>query len=381
MASKVDQYFSSDEESDLPEVELIPKRRKKSKEWLFEKKFANPDEAKLWLDVEKIWGHDFKNQTEDGEKVFYRCNLVKSRGEQCAASIHLLYDACSDDVLLFRTDSEHTHESIETKRSASISPSTEEEIRRLYSVATKPKAIRLSLAKNDFPVPTMTQLKNFLSKLSKEKFGASSMSLGELEKWLKENSVIPEDEDIAFVVDYQVSYDDELSFRFFMSTKRLLETAKDSEIVHADATYKLIWQGYPVLVVGTSDSDRHFHNFGIAVCMAEKTEDFVFLFKALLKGVNLSCNSEMAPKVLVSDAAESIQNAFKEVFGDHKEIVMCWAHTQRNISKKLNQWSRRKILQLSCLTFTIFKQFQVQNCFTMQWIYFWTNGRKMRLGS
>ena len=27
-------------------------------------------------------------------------------------------------------------------------------------------------------------------------------------------------------------------------------------------TYKLIWQGYPVLICGTSDRDRHFHPFG-----------------------------------------------------------------------------------------------------------------------
>ena len=50
--------------------------------------------------------------------------------------------------------------------------------------------------------------------------------------------------------------------------------------MHAEATYKLIWQGFPVLVV----ESRHFHPFGIEVCSNENTEDFEFLFNSVRNG-------------------------------------------------------------------------------------------------
>ena len=42
------------------------------------------------------------------------------------------------------------------------------------------------------------------------------------------------------------------------------------------------------------------------------------------------------PSILVSDASNSIRNAFFHVFGGDSLIIMCWAHVRRNISKHLN---------------------------------------------
>jgi hypothetical protein len=58
--------------------------------------------------------------------------------------------------------------------------------------------------------------------------------------------------------------------RLFFTTKRLIRN-NDAEITHlcADATYKLIWQGYPVLIVGSTDQAKRFHPLGLAVCMNE----------------------------------------------------------------------------------------------------------------
>ncbi len=59
-------------------------------------------------------------------------------------------------------------------------------------------------------------------------------------------------------------------FRFFVTTKRLLFNATISNKSHADATYKLIWQGFPCLIIGTTDMIRQFHPYGFAVCSNEK---------------------------------------------------------------------------------------------------------------
>jgi hypothetical protein len=79
--------------------------------------------------------------------------------------------------------------------------------------------------------------------------------------------------------------DDRNKFLFFVSTKRLIRIASTSKKIHADATYKLVWQGFPVFIVGTTDLDRQFHSFGIAVCSNEKSK-ISHLFFVLFKMVS-----------------------------------------------------------------------------------------------
>lgn len=73
--------------------------------------------------------------------------------------------------------------------------------------------------------------------------------------------------------------------------------------LHADATYKLIWQGFPVLVCGTTDMGRHFHQFGVGVCVNEKQEDFAFMFNTIKESVQGIFDEKVDFKVLISDAA------------------------------------------------------------------------------
>ncbi len=164
------------------------------------------------------------------------------------------------------------------------------------------------------------------------------ISLGELEKWLQDHSTIPEEENKAFVVQYEITYGKNGSFRYFVSSRTLLKMANNVKKIHADATYKLVWQGFPVLVVGTTDESRQFHCFGMGVCTDEKTEDFKFLFSSLKTGAEKILLSTIDPSTLISDAAKSIQNSFKEVFGEEKLVVMCWAHMKKNVSKKVEKF-------------------------------------------
>ena len=53
----------------------------------------------------------------------------------------------------------------------------------------------------------------------------------------------------------------------------------------SDATYKIITEKYPVLTVGTTDKDRAFHQFGYALVVEEKGEDFEFVFKTIKNNV------------------------------------------------------------------------------------------------
>ncbi|CAF1545409.1 unnamed protein product, partial [Rotaria sp. Silwood1] len=169
--------------------------------------------------------------------------------------------------------------------------------------------------------------------------------LGELEQWCKQNVDIPTDENKYFVVSYKIIYDDEEDddeedingniFRVFLSSVRLLNIASISSHVHADATYKLIWQGFPVLVIGTTDLKKVFHPFGLAICSNEQTKDFEFIFNSAQIGLKKINKNLLKPSALISDAADSIKNGFKNVYeGDYNQI-MCWSHMKRKVQNRI----------------------------------------------
>ena len=86
-------------------------------------------------------------------------------------------------------------------------------------------------------------------------------------------SSTPETDDHPYVAAYKIIYNDdsddddvsneadnEPKFRVFITTKRLLKIAANSKTIHADATYKLVWEGMPVIIVGSFSS---FWNFSL----------------------------------------------------------------------------------------------------------------------
>ncbi|CAF4222768.1 unnamed protein product [Rotaria sp. Silwood2] len=133
--------------------------------------------------------------------------------------------------------------------------------------------------------PSCGPMGEFLSEGS-TKLGPTSISLGEIEQWCLESSQsIPESDDTPFVASYQIIYDD-------------------------------------VLIVGTTDLDRHFHLFSMAICSNEATQDFRFIFRALQDGLHKLNFEEINPDFLITDSADAIRNAFQDVFGE-KPVVMC----------------------------------------------------------
>lgn len=300
--------------------------------------------------AEKFLSYHYKNDSDKGTRVNYRCNLVTFRGTQCAAGSYLSYDSQSSDVRIYRCTDEHTHANL---RNAVIKISSEAKdlIREMYNNDhnIKPSAILYNLSKANHVLPSKSQLASFMKELRLVHF-PPVISLGALEKWLSENTDIPTEKSAPFIVDYDVLINEnkpnDSEFRFMVSTKRLLENAINIDKIHTDATYKLVWQGFPVLLVGTSDTHRQFHMIGIAVCTSETSVDFGFIFDAVNKGLNDVFNCKINPKHLICDAADSILNGFFNTYGqDHKIVIMCWAHMRRAVSKKILTYFRDARLQ------------------------------------
>jgi hypothetical protein len=103
----------------------------------------------------------------------------------------------------------------------------------------------------------------------------------------------------------------------------------------ADATYKLVWQGFPVLLCGTTDSKKQFHPFSINICTNETEVDYEFMFTAIKKAAKSFFDFDYRADCLIADAAPAIHNGFMNAFQytklDEFMRIMCWSHVERLI--------------------------------------------------
>ncbi|CAF5004528.1 unnamed protein product, partial [Rotaria sp. Silwood1] len=282
---QIPQYESETSDAEMVEEnhemnEKINKKRR-LKYWIKEATYDNPSEAEA--SIENQWSKHYINYTEQGRKVYYRCKRMKRRDPQCNVSMYMLYHADSDKVTYYKTEGEHDHD--DDYKIRGIHETVKRVIDDLYDDGVmKPKQIIRALETRKIKTPTYTQLNNYISHLKTKKYGSNTISLGELKQWCKDNEHIPADENKAFVVSYEVIYD--------------TEEYEDDEYVEEDE-------------VGTTDLNKAFHPFGLAICSNEKTNGFAFIFKDIQIGMQKINKDLLKPKALISDAADAIKNGFK----------------------------------------------------------------------
>lgn len=103
-----------------------------------------------------------------------------------------------------------------------------------------------------------------------------------------------------------------------------------------DGTHKITYQGYPIILVRTTDLNRVFHPFGTMLTRYEKTKDFEFMFQTVKDLANKICSFIYDPRILVADNASAITKGFKKVFTLIKRVDF-WSHVDRNIDKNLSK--------------------------------------------
>lgn len=308
------------------------------KNWVESKNFPSEAEAKAFIANESSWSIYTTNKLSTGKKVIYRCKNVKLRGKQCDASVYLFYPSNKLDVIMYSSANEHSCQP-EKQHNKKMTEETKGIIRQYFVEGTKTrKAIQAKLAKANIVLPSKNQLNNYISQLNLEIYGPSTISIGELEVFLRSHLSIPEDPNEAFIVDYICDDTNDGNFKFFVSTQTLLQNAIGVNLVSADTTYKMIWQGFPIAPVGTIDKDRHFHLFGTLVSKEEKSADFEFAFKSVKDAVQKIFSHEMIIKIIISDAAAAIHNGARAVFGPGILILMCWFHQKKAVKKIIDKF-------------------------------------------
>ncbi|CAF2971765.1 unnamed protein product [Rotaria sp. Silwood2] len=202
------QYESSSESDDTMDQQNVQEKTKikLNFDWIRDKCFSNDTDAQMAIKREEQWSRYFTSKVQDGVKVHYRCNKVKFRGTQCNAAIYLFYPHNSDEVILFRANNEHNH--TDSSKRYFFSEEMKQNIQELFDMRLKPKKIYEVLEEKNFMI-TRNQVNNYLTQLRKQKFGPSSLSLGELESWCQEKHTVPQSDDEPFVVSFHIHYEDD----------------------------------------------------------------------------------------------------------------------------------------------------------------------------
>lgn len=117
----------------------------------------------------------------------------------------------------------------------------------ICSGVSKPFDIMRILHKKNIINVSIRQLRSLIIKI-KDTNKIGSLNYGDLVEQIEKMSAIPEDFDEAFICSSEFHSNKE--FRFFITTKKLLLETVNKKIIHADATYKITYHGYPMHVFG-----------------------------------------------------------------------------------------------------------------------------------
>lgn len=110
--------------------------------------------------------------------------------------------------------------------------------------------------------------------------------------------------------------------------------------VQCDCTSCVNWQSFPLGVYGYSDCNRRFTPTFLSVGPSEDTHHYASVFQSLRQ-------AGYEPQYVLGDGAGGLTAAVRKVFPDCTRL-MCYAHTERRVSKKLSglpQAMREKLLE------------------------------------
>lgn len=156
------------------------------------------------------------------------------------------------------------------------------------------------------------------------------VSVGDIATFCSENSNFSEAENDYFILNWQTAnIEQKMFFRFCMCTPHLLAQFEALTTVCIDATYKLNWNGFPLILLGTVDRTKRFHPLFYGCSSNETADDYAFFFNSIKEGVKKYFGKEFDPQILIADGESigdhAIRNATFETFPQAKLFIMCYA--------------------------------------------------------
>lgn len=311
--------------------------------WSIDSEWEDLDKALDFLEEQGFVNYDCSD-LKCGLKFYFRCKLVpKNRKQWCGRRYTLYLPSNSKQILILRNEFDHDHDKLLEGTDRPPSDEKEEFIIDLFKCGTTKvnDIIRhLDYAREKKGLfgseenPGKRQIEYMLKKFRNAQ-APPMIKLGDMKKWCDQNDDFPSDVDEGFVIgSHFSSFDDDLAFGFAVSTPLLLEMLSNCKKICIDATYKLTWLDFPLVVLGTVDRAKHFHPYVYALVSHEKAIDYEFVLTSAKNAIKTHLSKDFEPEVIIADGADAIRNAFYTSFESAKLDIMCYVHVVRNCRKR-----------------------------------------------
>ena len=175
-----------------------------------------------------------------------------------------------------------------------------------------PERIVMKLERHGLPVPSHRALYNKIAYIRRTLTKDSSkFNTKDLRDWAETLSGSI-DEDAALVIGQHIedsAVEDRVpSFQVTLSTRRLVQLLKKTRHwpLHIDGTYKLTWQGFPVLISGITDVQHRFHPVSLSLVSHGSTNAYLEVFTAQKEALWEESHSQLAPLFVIADVSPVI---------------------------------------------------------------------------
>jgi hypothetical protein len=229
---------------------------------------------------------DLKNET----KYSFKCSQYR-KYSLCTFQIKIIVTDNNMQSISIMSRNTHQHEENERNPTTRLPSPVRQSVSNYVKCGLTETQIKKSLAINHTQTSIDEIKLHSLITYERRKDRPEIFSVYDLRKWCYEHR---EGKDLhsTFVPFYKV--DDINNVYVFFTTKQLFQQIQLTTFLQVDATYKLNWNNLPLLVFGSTDANRHFKPFGMAlISNDENTECFNHLFNSInslaLQEFNQSC--------------------------------------------------------------------------------------------
>ncbi|CAF4881795.1 unnamed protein product [Rotaria sp. Silwood1] len=244
--------------------------------WNFVDKFSSEDELQSYI-VQNTVSIKRTEEIEAGKKVIYRCSKYRKYPE-CDFQVKVIFS--HDGGVTVSTSNEHDH----AHRAATPrAPSPVREIVK-NSVAAGLSCIQTRRAiehqyQGGVSRSQLCSLLNYHRSLAVPDIHF----VDDFRSWCHQHSALavgPTAIHEPFVAKFYINSCNDIFV--FITTRKLISTAPLSGMLPVDATFKLNWNELPVLVFGSSDGNRPFFPYGIAIIGTdEAASSYITLFQTV----------------------------------------------------------------------------------------------------
>ena len=300
------------------------KVRGKDFNWVPKINFSNPrqfKESNILEDLQTNYSLKKKDEFEYGDVHSYVCKYSrKKRYFPCMHQYKIIFPSDSLEVIVEEANI-HEHvlnpDFVDSTQVYRWTPQATDIIITSIKNGATPKVILRNLRDKGCFVaneePSQIQLYNKISHLKKVLNLTESVDTTHQLRQKLANHMDEPDNDIEAYCAYaniqdDIQKDEETRVCVIFTTKRLLSFLSKSDTIHVDATYRLNWQRYPVMIVGVSNSVGKFYGSFTVLSSHEDSQTWTEIF-CFIHSLNIH------PKFRMSDGALSITKAGKEVFG------------------------------------------------------------------